>query len=92
LWIRGSHDRVVSDQSTSDIGYLGKIGVIPDWPGEEIYPPQPMLSQTRSVLEKYSAAGGTYQEVVIENTAHIPFIEKPDEFNGIFHSFLKSIR
>ncbi len=90
LWIRGSHDRIVSDQSTSDIGYLGKIGLIPDWPGEDIYPPQPMLSQTRSFLDKYSASGGTYQEVVIENTAHIPFIEKPDKFNGILHSFLES--
>jgi pimeloyl-ACP methyl ester carboxylesterase len=91
LWIRGSHDQVISDQSTSDVGYLGKLGAIPDWPGEDIYPPQPMIRQTRAVLEKYKATGGSYQEVVIENAAHIPFIEKPDEFNRVFHSFLGSM-
>jgi pimeloyl-ACP methyl ester carboxylesterase len=91
LWIRGSHDQVVSDQSTSDVGYLGKLGILPGWPGEDIYPPQPMISQTRVVLEHYAAAGGTYKEVIIQNAAHIPFIEKPDEFNAIFHSFLDSL-
>lgn len=91
LWIRGSHDQVISDQSLSDIGYLGMLGVIPGWPGKDIYPPQPMISQTRAVLEKYQAAGGSYKEVVIRGAAHIPFIEKPDEFNAIFHSFLRSM-
>jgi pimeloyl-ACP methyl ester carboxylesterase len=88
LWIRGSHDQVVSDRSTSDVGYLGLLGLIPDWPGEEIYPPQPMISQTRAVLQKYKTAGGSYQEVVIEDAAHIPFIEKPEEFNLVLHNFL----
>jgi pimeloyl-ACP methyl ester carboxylesterase len=91
LWIRGSHDQVISDQSLSDIGYLGMLGVIPGWPGKDIYPPQPMISQTRAVLEKYQAAGGSYKEAVIQGAAHIPFIEKPDEFNAIFHSFLRSM-
>ena len=88
LWIRGSHDQVVSDQSTSDVGYLGSLGIIPGWPGEEKYPPQPMIRQTRAVLEKYKAAGGFYEEVIVQNAAHIPFIEKPDDFNGVFHKFL----
>jgi len=91
LWIRGSHDQVISDQSTSDVGYLGMLGVIPGWPGEDIYPPQPMISQTRAVLEKYQAAGGSYKEIVIKDAAHIPFIEKPNEFNVILHSFLRSM-
>lgn len=91
LWIRGSHDQVISDQSLSDIGYLGKLGAIPGWPGDDIYPPQPMVSQTRTVLEKYQAAGGSYKEIVIKDAAHIPFIEKPDEFNVILHSFLRSM-
>lgn len=85
LWIRGSHDQVVSDTSTSDPGYLGQLGLIPGWPGEDIYPPQPMLKQTRAVLERYAAAGGAYQEVVIQDAAHIPFIEKPDAFNVALH-------
>jgi pimeloyl-ACP methyl ester carboxylesterase len=90
LWIRGSHDQVVSDESTSDVGYLGKLGFIPDWPGEDVYPPQPMISQTRYVLEKYEAAGGYFKEIVIEEAAHIPFIEKLDEFNSVFHTFLEN--
>jgi pimeloyl-ACP methyl ester carboxylesterase len=88
LWVRGSHDLAVSDTAASDPGYLGRLGLLPGWPGEEIYPPQPMLGQTRAVLEKYAAAGGRYEEVVIQDAAHIPFIEKPDEFNVAFHAHL----
>ena len=62
LWIRGSHDQVVSDTSTSDPGFLGQMGFIPGWPGESVFPPQPMLKQTRAVLERYAAAGGSHQE------------------------------
>jgi pimeloyl-ACP methyl ester carboxylesterase len=39
LWVRGADDRTVSDASAADFGYLGKIGMVPDWPEEEIYPP-----------------------------------------------------
>jgi len=88
LWLRGSHDQVVSDQSRSDIGCLGKQGFIPGWPGEEIYPPQPMLKQTRHVLGNYQKAGGSYREVIIEDTAHIPFIERPDEFSRYLAEFI----
>ncbi len=91
LWIRGSHDKVVSDQSTSDVGYLGSLGMIPGWPGEEIYPPQPMISQTKAALEKYKVVGGSYEEVIIQGSAHIPFIEKPDDFNRVFHEFLMDV-
>ena len=85
LWVRGSHSLFVSDTAIADPGYLGMIGLIPGWPGEEEYPPQPMLGQTRAVLDKYAAAGGSYQEVIIQDTGHIPFIEKPEEFNAVFH-------
>jgi pimeloyl-ACP methyl ester carboxylesterase len=88
LWIRGSHDQVVSDTSLSDPGYLGQLGLIPGWPGEDIFPPQPMLRQTRAVLERYAAAGGSYREVVIQNAAHIPFMERPDAFNAALHAHL----
>jgi hypothetical protein len=76
---------VVSDSAASDPGFLGRMGMIPGWPGEEVFPPQPMLGQTRAVLEKYAASGGSYQEVVIEDAGHLPFIEKPEEFNKAFH-------
>jgi pimeloyl-ACP methyl ester carboxylesterase len=90
LWLRGSHDQTISDTSVSDPGYLGKMGFIPGWPGEDIYPPQPMLQQTRVVLEKYAEAGGSYEEVVIQDAAHIPFLEKPEAFNKIFHKHIES--
>ncbi|MEG1633598.1 MAG: alpha/beta hydrolase, partial [Oscillospiraceae bacterium] len=65
LWIRGAQDIMVSDTSLCDLAYLGKVGAVPGWPGEPACPPQPMLAQTRYVLEKYKAAGGTYSESVI---------------------------
>jgi pimeloyl-ACP methyl ester carboxylesterase len=88
LWIRGSHDMIVSDNSMFDFGTLGKMQLVPGWPGDEVYPPQPMVSQTRNVLEQYAANGGTFQEEVVQDTAHSPHIEKPDEFNALLHEFL----
>jgi pimeloyl-ACP methyl ester carboxylesterase len=88
LWVRGSHDLAVSDTAAACPGTLGSMALIPDWPGMEVYPPQPMLGQIRNVLEKYAAAGGSYKEVVIEDAGHVPFIEKPEEFNAVFHAHL----
>lgn len=84
LWVRGSHDQIISDTSLFELGYLGSLGYVPGWPGMEIYPPQPMISQTRAVLDQYGANGGTYSEIVMQDTGHSPFIERPDEFNGYF--------
>ena len=89
LWVRGSHDLAVSDTAASDPGFLGKLGFLPGWPGEEAYPPQPMLGQTRAVLEKYAAAGGSYKEVVIQDAGHLAYLEKPDEFSKVFHAHLR---
>jgi len=88
LWVRGSHDLGVSDAAASCPGALGAAGQIPGWPGLETFPPQPMLGQTRAVLNRYRAAGGAYEEVVIEDTGHAPFIEKLPEFNRVFHPHL----
>lgn len=88
LWVRGSHDLIVSDTAFSDPGFLGMSGFIPGWPGLAVYPPQPMVSQTRAVLEKYTAAGGSYREAVIQDTGHSPYVEKPDAFNAAFHEHL----
>lgn len=89
LWVRGTHDVAISDEAASDTGTLGKQGLIKGWPGLGVYPPQPMLAQTRAVLEKYAKSGGHYQEVVIDDCGHIPFIEKPIEFNAVFHQHLE---
>jgi pimeloyl-ACP methyl ester carboxylesterase len=92
LWVRGSHDLAVGDTSLSCPGTLGSMGAIPGWPGMAVYPPQPMISQTRAVLEKYAAAGGSYREVVIQDAGHVPFVEKPDEFNAVFHAHLTDMQ
>jgi pimeloyl-ACP methyl ester carboxylesterase len=88
LWIRGSHDLAVSDNAASDPATVGAMGLLPGYPGPDVYPAQPMLKQIRAALEKYAANGGAYQEVVIEDAGHIPYIEKPDEFNKHFHAFI----
>jgi pimeloyl-ACP methyl ester carboxylesterase len=90
LWVRGSNDLAVSDTAASDPGFLGQMGLLPGWPGADAYPPQPMIGQTRTVLEKYAAAGGGYREVVLEDTGHLAYLEKPDEFNRVFHEHLKA--
>ncbi len=89
LWVRGSHDLLVSNAAVSDMGHIGSLGLFPGWPGMEVFPPQPMLDQTRAVLEQYAKAGGSYREVVIQDAGHIPFIEKPEEFNAVFHEHLR---
>ena len=85
LWVRGSHDLTVSDTSAADPGTLGAMGLLPGWPGAEIYPSQPMLSQTRAVLEKYAAGGGSYQEIILEEAAHAPYLDQLEAFNEAFH-------
>jgi len=88
LWVRGADDRTVSDTSAADFGYLGKIGLVPDWPGEEVYPPQPMVSQIRALLDEYAAGGGNYREEVFADCGHTPHIEKPDEFRRALTDYL----
>lgn len=80
LWIRGAHDAIVGDESFFDFNTLGKHGIVPGWPGEEAAPPQPMIAQTRAVLEEYAAAGGAYREVVFEDAGHSPHLEDPERF------------
>jgi pimeloyl-ACP methyl ester carboxylesterase len=89
LWIRGDSDQIVSDSSFFDFGTLGKLGFVPGWPGDDIYPPQPMVSQMRAVLEKYAANGGRYEEVVIADAGHSPHVEKPDHFLSTLLEFLR---
>lgn len=88
LWVRGSDDIIVSDSSVFDLAELGRLGIVPSWPGAEIHPPQPMVAQTRSVLERYAAAGGRFREVVIPDTGHSPFIERPEEFSRLLAEHL----
>lgn len=88
LWVRGADDLLVSDAAAVDPAYLGKLGVIPGWPGDEVCPPQPMLSQLRAVLDRYAASGGRYEEVLIADCGHAPLLEKQDEFLARLRPFL----
>lgn len=91
LWIRGEKDQIVGDNSFFEFGTLGKMGLIPGWPGDEIFPPQPMIGQTRAVLAQYAGEQSPFEEHVIADAAHSPFIEKPEAFNRIFHAFLSKV-
>jgi pimeloyl-ACP methyl ester carboxylesterase len=88
LWVHGTDDLVVSDTSSYDMGHLGALGVIPGWPGGDVYPAQPMVAQIRRFLERYRAGGGTAVEVEIDGAGHGPHIDHPAEFQGAFVSFL----
>jgi pimeloyl-ACP methyl ester carboxylesterase len=88
LWVRGADDLIVADNSFFDFGALGKMGFVPGWPGDDVYPPQPMVGQTRAVLERYAANGGRYTEVVIPDCGHSPHIEQPEAFQAAFLDFL----
>ena len=89
LWIRGADDAIVSDTSLLDFGFLGRLDAVPGWPGDDVYPPQPMVAQTRALLDKYAAAGGAYREEVIPDCGHTPHVERPDEFRRLLFGFLE---
>ena len=77
-WLRGADDVIVSDASRYDLAYLGSVAAIPGWPGEGAWRPQPMVAQTRYVLDGYAAAGGEYREVVIADSGHGPHLDQPE--------------
>ncbi|OLF15519.1 alpha/beta fold hydrolase [Actinophytocola xanthii] len=87
-WIRGADDQIVSDASVFDLAFLGSVGALPDWPGAGTHPPQPMVAQTRAVLERYARAGGTFDEVVFPDTGHSPHLERPAEFVAALREIL----
>ncbi|MGH9117580.1 MAG: alpha/beta hydrolase [Acidimicrobiales bacterium] len=88
LWVQGTDDLVVSDTSSYDIGHLGRLGVVPGWPGAAVYPAQPMVAQMRAFLERYRSAGGTTVAVEIEGAGHGPHIDHAPEFQAAFFAFL----
>lgn len=79
LWLRGEADLIVSDTSFFDLAHLGALGAVPGWPGADECPAQPMVSQTRAVLDAYAAAGGRYTEVALAGVGHSPHLEAPQQ-------------
>jgi pimeloyl-ACP methyl ester carboxylesterase len=78
LWIHGLQDAIVGDETYFDLNTLGKVGIIPGWPGEDVAPPQPMVAQTRLVLDRYAAAGGSYREIAQPDCGHSAHLEHQD--------------
>ncbi|NUR92263.1 MAG: alpha/beta hydrolase [Nonomuraea sp.] len=83
LWIRGAEDVIVSDTSLLDLAHLGALGVVPGSPGTTA---QPMVGQTRAVLERY----GNHREVVLDGCGHSPHLERPAEFRAALAEHLGS--
>lgn len=89
LYVRGDSDAIVSDQSMVDFGQLGKIGAVPGWPGEQ-FPPQPMVTQLRAVLDAARTGGGTVREEVFTDCGHSPHLEQPERFGELLLEFVKA--
>jgi pimeloyl-ACP methyl ester carboxylesterase len=78
VWVRGGQDQVISDISMFDLAYLGQLGAIPGWPGEDVLPAQPMNEQMRAVLDTYRANGGEAEEISVDHAAHGLPVEVPE--------------
>jgi pimeloyl-ACP methyl ester carboxylesterase len=90
LWTHGSADIVVADASPWEMGSLGKLGVVPGWPGDDVFPPQPSVAQIRSVLERYQQAGGRVRMEMFEGSGHAPFVDAAEPWKVLFYEFLES--
>ena len=72
LWTHGTEDIVVADGSPWEMGTLGQLGVVPGWPGDDVFPPQAMVFQIRSVLQRYGQRGGRVVMEMFEGSGHFP--------------------
>ena len=90
LWTHGSNDIVVADGSLWEMGSLGQMGIIPGWPGEDSFPPQPMVSQIRDVLDRYADNGGRVEAEMFDGSGHGPHIDAAERWSERFFDFLAS--
>jgi pimeloyl-ACP methyl ester carboxylesterase len=91
LWTHGTEDIVVADGSPWEMGQLGLLGAVPGWPGEDVFPPQPMVAQIRAVLERYRDAGGRVEIELFEGSGHCPPIDAAERWSETFFGFLSSV-
>lgn len=89
LFIIGADDLAISNAAASDAGLQGKLGYRPGWPGEALFPPQPMLLQLQYVLHKYEERGGAVAQERFDNCGHSPFIEQPRRFRELVLSMVR---
>jgi pimeloyl-ACP methyl ester carboxylesterase len=91
LWTHGTADIVVADGSAWEMGTLGKMGIVPGWPGEEVFPPQQMVTQIGTVLERYREAGGRVRMEIFEGSGHGPLFDAADRWQALFFELLASV-
>ncbi len=91
LWTHGTGDIVVADGSPWDIGTLGQMGVVPGWPGEEAFPPQPMVTQIRALMQRYADAGGDVTMRMFPDSGHGPMIDAAGDWMSVFFEFLDRV-
>lgn len=90
LWVQGKNDHIIADQSYSDPGYQGKMKLREGWPGEQVYPPQPMETQVRYALDLYAGNGGSVRKEMIDDCGHTPFIEKPGKAEKLLRNHISA--
>ncbi len=83
-WFYGDKDPIVSDSSYADAGFLGKMGVIPNWPGDVKYPPQPMITQIREMFKFKKDQGFKVDEIELTDCGHFPFLESDSFWDYVF--------
>ena len=91
LWTHGTADIVIADGSGWEIGTLASQGLIPGWPGAEVFPPQQMVTQIADVLDAYASAGGRVEVERYEGAGHFPVIDRADAWRERFFTFLASV-
>lgn len=88
LWTHGTADIGIADGSAWEMGTLGKMGTVPGWPGEDVFPPQPMVTHIRNVLSEYHARGGRVDMEMFEGSGHGPLMDAADRWSRLFFEFL----
>jgi hypothetical protein len=91
LWTHGALDLVIADGSPLELGTLGASGAVPGWPGADVFPPQPMVTQIRSVLARYAEAGGWTRVEVLPDSAHGPFLDATEPWLAAVTEFLAEV-
>ena len=92
LWTHGTADQVINDGSPLDLATLGQMGVVPGWPGADVIPPQPMLTQIRDVLTTYREKGGRVEMEMFEGSGHFPVADSFERWRKLYFDFLASVR
>ncbi|MFK7804540.1 MAG: alpha/beta hydrolase [Anaerolineae bacterium] len=90
LWTHGTADIVVANSSAWEMGTLGQMELVPGWPGEDVFPPQQMVTQIRNVLTSYGEAGGSVQMEMFEGSGHGPIFDAADKWGKLFFGFLQA--